>query len=116
MMRGEKLDESMFELVERDRRQIPPDHLTNAEGLEQAELIAPLRAGDTLRTSQLKRSTVVRKGQLVLLTVNRSGIEINVRVEAMEDARVGEQLKMRNPDSGKTLAGIATGQGTARAL
>jgi flagella basal body P-ring formation protein FlgA len=116
MMRGDRLDESAFELVERDRRQIPPDHLLSAEGLDHAELIAPLRAGDILRASQVRRSTVVRKGQLVLLTIARSGIEISVRVEAMEDARMGEQLKLRNPDSGKTLAGVATGQGTARAL
>jgi flagella basal body P-ring formation protein FlgA len=116
LMRGEKLDESMFEVVERDRRQIPPDHLTSSEGLGSAELIAPIQAGETLRTSQFRRSNVVRKGQLVILTVNRSGIEISVRVEALEDARMGDQLKLRNPDSGKTLAGIATGQGTARAL
>ncbi len=116
LMRGERLDESAFELVERDRRQVPPDHVMTAEGLDHAELIAPLRAGDILRTSQLRRSTVVRKGQLVLLTINRSGVEISVRVEAMEDARMGDQLKLRNPDSGKTLAGVATGQGTARAL
>lgn len=116
MMRGDRLDESAFELVEKDRRQVPPDHLLSAEGLDHAELIAPLRAGDILRASQVRRSTVVRKGQLVLLTIARSGIEISVRVEAMEDARMGEQLKLRNPDSGKTLAGVATGQGTARAL
>jgi flagella basal body P-ring formation protein FlgA len=116
LMRGEKIDASMFEVVERDRRQIPPDHLQSSEGLANAELIAPIQAGETLRTSQFRRSTVVRKGQLVVLTVNQSGIEISVRVEAMEDARVGEQLRLRNPDSGKTLAGVATGQGTARAL
>lgn len=116
LMRGEKIDASMFEVVERDRRQIPPDHLQSAEGLANAELIAPIQAGEMLRTSQFRRSTVVRKGQLVVLTVNRSGIEISVRVEALDDARMGEQLRLRNPDSGRTLAGIATGQGTARAL
>lgn len=116
LMRGEKLNESMFEVVSRDRREIPPDHLLSTEGLANAELIAPIQAGAPLRTSQFRRSNVVRKGQLVVLTVNRSGIEISVRVEALEDARIGDQLRLRNPDSGKTLAGIATGQGTARAL
>lgn len=116
LMRGDRLDGSAFEMVERDRRQVPPDHITSAEGLDHAELIAPLRAGDILRSSQVRRSTVVRKGQVVLLTINRSGIEINVQVEAMEDARLGDSFKLRNPDSGKTLAGVATGQGTARAL
>jgi len=116
LMRGEKLDASMFEIVERDRRQIPPDHLQSGEGLANAELIAPIQAGETLRTSQFRRSTVVRKGQLVILSFNQAGIEISVRVEALEDARIGDQLRLRNPDSGKTLAGVATGQGTARAL
>ncbi len=116
LLRGEKLHGSAFEVVERDRRQIPPDHLTSTEGLEHAELIAPIRSGDILRTSQIRRSAVIKKGQLVVLTVNRSGIEIRVKVEALEDARVGEQVKLRNPDSGKALAGVAMGLGSARAL
>ncbi|MEY4209019.1 MAG: Flagella basal body P-ring formation protein FlgA precursor, partial [Pseudomonadota bacterium] len=41
---------------------------------------------------------------------------ISVRVEAMQDGRLNEQIKLRNPESGTTLSGIITGKGAARGL
>lgn len=59
----------------------------------------------------VRPALMVRKGQIVLLSVARSGIEISVQVEALEDAKLGDQVKLRNPDSGKPLAGMVTGRG-----
>jgi len=116
LMRGELLDPAALEVVELDARALPADHLSSPQGLEQGEMTGLVRAGEPLRASMVKPALMVRKGQSVLLSVARSGIEINVQVEALEDARLGDQVKLRNPDSGKALAGMVTGRGTARAL
>jgi len=116
LMRGEILDMAALETVEMDSRALPPDHLTNPQGLDQGEMTGMVRAGEPLRASMVKPALLIRKGQTVLLSIARSGIEISVQVEALEDAKLGEQVKLRNPDSGKALAGLVTGRGTARAL
>ncbi len=116
LMRGEIIDASMFQSVELDRRALPPDYLTSTQGLDQGEVITAVKAGEPLRSSHIRPSMLVKKGQQVVLTVALQGLEISVRVEAMEDAKLGDQVKLRNPDSGKTLAGVVTGRGAARAL
>jgi len=116
LMRGDVIDASMLALQELDRRNVPPDHLVSLAGLEQAEVMGPIRAGEPLRSSQLRPSLMVRKGQQVVLTVASGGMEISVRVEALEDARLGDQVKLRNPESGRAIAGVVTGRGSARTL
>ena len=116
MMRGETIDGGALEVVEMDRRALPADHLSSAQGLEQGEVTGMIRAGEPVRASMVRPALMVRKGQIVLLSVARSGIEISVQVEALEDAKLGDQVKLRNPDSGKPLAGMVTGRGAARAL
>jgi flagella basal body P-ring formation protein FlgA len=116
LMRGDIIDASMLTLQEIDRRGVPPDHLVSLAGLEQAEVMGPVRAGEPLRSSQLRPSLMVKKGQQVVLTVASGGMEISVRVEALEDARLGDQVKLRNPESGRAIAGVVTGRGSARTL
>ncbi len=36
--------------------------------------------------------------------------------EALQDGRLNEQIRLRNPESGTTLSGIITGKGMARGL
>lgn len=116
MMRGETIDSTSLEVIEMDRRTLPADHLSSAQGLEQGEVSGMIRAGEPVRASMVRPALMIRKGQIVLLSVARSGIEISVQVEALEDAKLGDQVKLRNPDSGKPLAGMVTGRGAARAL
>lgn len=116
MLRGEAVSAAALEVVEVDRRKLPPDYVAGLQGLEGAEVMAPVRAGEPLRASQVRPSLMVRRGQPVLFTVSRAGLEISIQVEALEDARLGESVKLRNPESGKSLGGTVTGRGTARSL
>jgi flagella basal body P-ring formation protein FlgA len=54
---------------------------------------------------------------MVLMTIGTPAtFEISVKAEAMQDGRVGEQIKLRNTESGRTLSGVVTGKGTAKGL
>jgi len=60
---------------------------------------------------------LIKKGELVLFSVGRaSEFQVSIRLEAMQDGRMGEQIKLRNNESGRTLTGIVSGQGTARGM
>ncbi len=114
---GQALKPEMFKLDRLDAEKISRTHLFDLSGLEGYELMRPLRAGEALRTSDLRPALMVKKGDLVNLIVGRlPEFMISVRVEAMQDGRLNEQIKLRNPESGTTLSGIITGKGSARGL
>ena len=82
-----------------------------------AEAVRDLSAGQALRVSDIRRAILVKQGQLVTMTVgDKSGFLITVRVEALQDGRMGEQVKLKNPDSGKQVSGIVTGPNSAKGL
>ncbi|MFM8464287.1 MAG: flagella basal body P-ring formation protein FlgA, partial [Burkholderiaceae bacterium] len=59
----------------------------------------------------------VKRGEMVLMIVGTPAtFEISVKAEAMQDGRAGEQIKLRNTESGRTLSAVVTGKGTARGL
>lgn len=114
---GQAVKPEMFKLDRLDADKISRTHLFDLSGLEGYELMRPLRAGEALRTSDLRPALMVKKGDQVNLIVGRPPeFMISVKVEAMQDGRLNEQIKLRNPESGTTLSGIITGKGAARGL
>ena len=107
----------MFEpgvITSRDRSQ---RYYMEFGGLEFNELTRNIQAGEPLRPGDLRPALLVRRGQSVLLTVGTSGgLQVTLRAEAMFDARLGEPVQLKNPESGRTLSGIVTGKGTARGI
>ena len=82
-----------------------------------AEAVRDLSAGQPMRVSDIRRAILVRQGQLVTLTVGeKSGFLITVRVEAMQDGRMGEQVKLKNTESGRQISGVVTGPSMVKGL
>jgi flagella basal body P-ring formation protein FlgA len=109
---GQLLQPEMFKLEKMDADKINKSHLLEATGLEGQELVRALRAGEPVRNVDLRPAIMVKKGDLVQLTVGKAGeFQISVRLEAMQDGRLGEQIKLRNAESGRILGGVVTGKG-----
>jgi flagella basal body P-ring formation protein FlgA len=91
--------------------------LTSFKDVQQAELTRDIPAGQPLRISDIRRALMVRQGQVVMLSVGeKNEFQISIRMEAMQDGRMGEQVKLRNPESGKQVSGVVTGPNAARGL
>jgi len=83
--------------------------------LEYGEMVRDMQAGVPLRSHDVRRATLVKQGQAVILTIGQSGgFAISARVEAMQDGKMGEQIRLKNPESGRIITGVVTGTGTAR--
>ncbi len=114
---GQPLRPDAFKLDRLDAEKITRTHLFDLSGLEGFELTRPLRAGEALRSTDLRPALLVKKGDQVNLIVGRPPeFMISVKLEALQDGRLNEQIKLRNPESGTTLSGIITGKGAARGL
>jgi flagella basal body P-ring formation protein FlgA len=46
----------------------------------------------------------------------KSSFQIFVRMEALQEGRFGEQVKLRNPESGRQVSGVVTGLNTVKGL
>jgi flagella basal body P-ring formation protein FlgA len=54
---------------------------------------------------------------MVLLSVGQStGFQISARVEAMQDGRYGEQITLKNRESGRLLSGMVKGPNQVQGL
>ena len=112
---GQLLQPTLFKLERMDADKINKSHLLEATGLEGQELVRNLRAGEPIRLTDMRAAIMVKKGELVQLIVGRPGeFQISVRLEAMQDGRLGEQIKLRNAESGRILGGVVTGKGSVR--
>lgn len=109
---GQLLQPELFRLETIDADKINRSHLQEASGFEGQELVRNLRAGEPIRTADMRAAVMVKRGDLVQLTLGRPGeFQISVRLEAMQDGRLGDQIKLRNAESGRILGGVVTGKG-----
>jgi len=96
---------------------LDPQVVGSAKDLENGEMVREIPAGMPLRSHDVRRAVLVKQGQAVILTIGQSsGFAITARVEALQDGRMGEQIRLKNPDSGRLLSGVVTGPNAARGL
>jgi len=87
-----------------------------AEALH-SEVLRDVPAGTPLRRMDIRQLVLIKRGQIVQLSVGKSsGFVVSARVEAMQDGRMGEQIKFKNPESGRILTGVVKGPNEAEAL
>ncbi len=78
-----------------------------------AEALRDLRPGVAIRSQDVRPALLVRRGQMVLLTVGQGGFMISARLEALQDGRFGEQIQLRNRESGRVMTGVVKGPNMA---
>lgn len=91
--------------------------VTSIKDLENGEMVRDIPAGTPLRSHDVRRAVLVKQGQMILLSVGVSGgFAITARVEALQDGKIGDQVRLKNADSGRLLTGVVTGPNAARGL
>lgn len=115
-LRGTRLDPAMLEFVEMDIGRAPQQALENPDLVLDAELVRDVRGGEPLRSYDIRPTVLVKRGQMVLLSLGHGqGFTITARVEALQDGRRGETIRLKNRESGRLLSGVVTGQNTVSA-
>jgi flagella basal body P-ring formation protein FlgA len=90
------------------------------KALEQAvdaELVRDVAAGSTVRRHDVRAAVLVKRGAMVLMSLgNNSALHITVRLKAQTDARMGEQVRLKNMESGREITAKVIGVNEAVAL
>jgi len=79
------------------------------------ELVRDLTPNTPLKTYDLKMAVLVKRGQEVQVTAGAGqGFLITMRAESLQDGGLGEQIRLKNSESGRSLTAVITGPNTAR--
>jgi flagella basal body P-ring formation protein FlgA len=110
LQRGMTLNETHVLREQVDASNMPVNVLEQPSEVLHAEVVRDVRPGVPLRSQDIRPTVLVKRGQMVLLSVGQpQGFQISARVEAMQDGRFGEQIKLKNRDSGRELSGRVQG-------
>ena len=91
----------------------PTGALTTTHDLENVEVTRSLRIGEIIKINDLRAAKLVKKGDIVTLTYERNSLQLVVTLESLEDGRLGEKIRLVNPESGEIILGKVSGRGTA---
>ena len=117
LQRGVILQPEMLEEVQASPGNVDTQLLSTLKDAHQAELTRDVPAGQALRVSDIRRAIMVKQGQTVMLSIgNKNEFQISIRMEAMQDGRLGDQVKLKNPESGRQVSGVVTGPNTAKGI
>ncbi len=113
--RGSLLSPASAEPTQVPAREADSLLITDLQFLDQMEAVRDLPAGVPLRQTDIRPAVLVRQGQWVTMTVGHgTGFTITVRLEALQDGRLGERVMLRNTESGRTVSGVVTGMNAAK--
>ena len=113
---NQPVDPALFKMEERPLAGPASTYFTTTDGLEFAQVVRAIPAGHAIRATDLRPAILVRRGQPVVLAVERvPGLSIRITVEALEDGRFGDQIRFKNKESGRITTGQVVGRGQARA-
>ena len=117
IQRGTVIEAEMLEEVSKTGGNVDNSMLQSLKDALAAEAVRDLSAGQALRSSDIRRAILVKQGQLVTMNVGeKSGFLITVRVEALQDGRMGEQVRLKNTESGRQISGVVVGPNLVRGL
>lgn len=86
--------------------------LTDAEQLVGRMAKRPLKAGQILRQSDVAVSPVIRKNDLIRLVVKTGQMTLSVQGKALQDAAMGQTVRVVNVNSNRQLSGTVIDAGT----
>jgi len=53
---------------------------------------------------------------VTMVVGEKSSFQVTILMEALQDGRMGEQVKLKNPESGRQVAGVVVGPNQVKGL
>ena len=115
LKRGTYLNAAMFNVAEMPAAGMESQLISDPKLIANMELVRDLTPSTPLRTFDVKTAVLVKRGQEVQVTAGEGqGFSITMRAESLQDGGLGEQIRLKNSESGRSLTAVITGPNTAR--
>jgi flagella basal body P-ring formation protein FlgA len=117
LLAGQPLEPGAFALEKRVIQGNPGNFFLQADGLEFSELMRDVKAGEPIKQRDLKKALLVKRNQLVQFMLSSApGLKVSLQLQSMDDGRIGDQIRLKNPDSGRILTGLVVGRNLAQGM
>lgn len=117
LKRGTVLQPGMLQQVTQALPASDQQLVADPRDVQNMELLRDWPAQTPLRSYDVKPTQLVKRGQQVLVSVGEGrGFHITVRAEAQQDGLMGEQIRLKNMESGRLLSAVVSGPSSARGL
>jgi len=114
--RGALLRDEDLRVEELRLDELPSTVLSDLSEAVGKEARVALAAGKPLTLQSLTTAALVKRGDLVRLTIERGGLRLSVSGEALETAGAGERVRVVNDSSKRELVGQVVGHGTVHVV
>ena len=115
LKRGTVISPEMFSEAEMPAAGMESQIISDTKLLKNMQLVRDLTPNTPLRSYDVKTAVLVKRGQEVLVTAGEGqGFSITMRAEALQDGGLGEQIRLKNVESGRSLHGVITGPNAAK--
>ena len=117
LKKGTILNSTHFKKISISVPQNDGQILTQSTEIENFELLHDMGSEQIIHSFDVKPSVMVKRGQEVTLVFGQGrGFTISVKTEALQDGIMGEQVKLKNVESGRIISGVVTGFSEAKGL
>jgi flagella basal body P-ring formation protein FlgA len=115
LKRGTVISPEMFSVAEMPAAGMESQLISDAKLLKNMQLVRDLTPNTPLRSYDVRTAVLVKRGQEVFVTAGEGqGFSITMRAEALQDGGFGEQIRLKNVESGRSLSGVITGPNAAK--
>jgi flagella basal body P-ring formation protein FlgA len=115
LKRGTVITPAMFTTAEMPAAGMENQIISDSKIIKNMELVRDLTPNTPLRSYDVKNAVLVKRGQEVQVTAGEGqGFSITMRAEALQDGGWGEQIRLKNVESGRSLQGVITGPNAAK--
>ncbi|MBN1104814.1 MAG: flagellar basal body P-ring formation protein FlgA [Deltaproteobacteria bacterium] len=111
---GQTLGREHVTLVAEQSSNLQRDVLTNLEDVLGKRAVRSIQPGQPITSQMTEDPPVVKKGTGVLILAQSELIRVSTRGKAMEDGRLGEEVRIMNLRSGKEIFATVKGPGLVK--
>ncbi len=105
IVKGDVIDESMLELKKIEISKINSNTIIARESVIGGIAKRKLEPGKVIHKQDIQKEYAISKGQHVTIMYKKTGFSIEAHGIALENAAIGDTIKIKNLDSGKMLFG-----------
>lgn len=113
---GQEISAAFLQEVEVTNPNIAGGYATAVEDVEGMVSTRTLLPGRTIQMSMLRAPFAVKRGAAVRLTFSIGNMVISAGGTPLENAAIGDVIRVRNTDSGVIVTGTVMGDGTVQVM
>lgn len=109
--RKASLSSTLLSLSEVDVSKVRGDYYTSLEEVQGLQLRSRLRAGDVLSSNNILITDAINRGEQITIVATNGTLSVRMGGEALDSGKVGDQVRVRNLQSGRVVRALVVGRG-----